>query len=121
MTLAPFDEGGPATVAHCLLKNLVKEKDDVRITLIVGDSVTEKDITNTLGNQFENIVRIPLERSIHAYTHVIMRKMNEVWQAFDYIDIVHLNDLRPLRNFYLPFFASLRRKPIGYMNHRGQE
>lgn len=109
MKLAPFNEGGPAAVAHSLLKNLMKIR-DVSITLIVGNSATENDIVTTFGDRFENIVRIPLERShmYNMYDHV--RKMKEVWLAFDHVDLVHVNLLFSFRNFYLPFFAFLKRK-----------
>ena len=117
MKLAPFDEGGPSTAAYYLLKNLIKTK-CVRITLIVGDSATEKDITNTFGDQFENIIRISTSLPISMSMHLIIQKMKEIWQAFDYIDIMHVNALDTFsRNFFLPYITFIRKKPSIVVYH----
>jgi len=110
MKLAPFNEGGPASVAYSLLKNLINTN-NVRITLIVGNSATEKDIIRIFGDRFAEIVRIPLEKSYMKNLYDFLLKMRKVWQAINCVDVVHVNLLFSFRNFYLPFFAFLKRKP----------
>jgi glycosyltransferase involved in cell wall biosynthesis len=116
LMLAPFDEGGPGTVAYHILKEFV-DMPDIAVTLIVGDSPSEEDIIDVYGDRFQKIVRIPRGRTSHNYANLLTGKAKEVWKALDGVDIVHINNIWILRNFYFPLFSSLRLKPTVFTWH----
>jgi glycosyltransferase involved in cell wall biosynthesis len=114
--LAPFDQGGPGTVAHYILKEFTKMK-NIEISLVVNDSASEKEIIEIFGNRFNNIIRIANDRSNFEYFKLMTKGAKETWKIINDNDIIHINSIWTLRGFYIPPFASLLRKPLLYTWH----
>lgn len=116
VNLAPFDTGGPASVGSGLLRQFLNIR-GLEVTLIVGGSATNEQIVSIFGDRFKNIIRVSLERSMRSYICGTLQNTKKVWKGLKYVDVVHVNVLYPLRNFYLPFFALIQKKPISYTIH----
>ena len=114
--LAPFDEGGPGTVAYHLLKELSNVK-RIRLTLVVSDSVDESALRDQLGPNVQEIIRIPKECSVQSYAKLFTTKATDIWKALSSVDLVHVNNYWPLRNFYFPLFAASKSLPLIYTCH----
>ena len=112
MGLAPFDKGGPTTVAYCLLKQFAKMP-ELKLTAIVFSSGTKREIQKIIGRRFENITTFLINQPLHYY----IGKMWRVWNVLKHVDLVHINDFYEARTFLLPFLPKIRRKPIVYSYH----
>ncbi len=110
--LAPFDIGGPATVANALIRQFIKMK-RLKVNLIVLTSGSKNEIESMFGSKLGNVTRLSLEQPMSYY----IRKMRKVWKALDCCQLVHINDFYTVRNFYFPIYAFLRGKPIVYSYH----
>jgi glycosyltransferase involved in cell wall biosynthesis len=109
--LAPFNAGGPGTVANYLLKEFIKHP-NLEITLICNNSASEEEIINEFGDKFTKIIRISEDENIPEYFKLMTKGAKQIWKVFNDNDIVHINSLWSLRGFYIGPFASLLRKPL---------
>lgn len=114
--LAPFDQGGPASVAYGLLKCLLRIP-DLKVTLITGDHADEEQILTTFGDEFEDIIIVPVKRPLLDSLSGTLQKMGPIHRTIKDVDVVHVNLLSPLRNFFLPFFALTHSRPISCTFH----
>ena len=110
--LAPFDIGGPATVANALIRQFSK-MNRLKVNLIAVTSGSHNEIETLFGNKLESVTRLSIAQPMSYY----LRKMREVWKALDGCQLVHINDLYIVRNFYFPIFAVLQGKSIVYSYH----
>jgi glycosyltransferase involved in cell wall biosynthesis len=109
--LAPFDDGGPGTVANYLLKEFVKNK-NLEITLIINDRAQEQDVINEFGNKFSKIIRISEDENALQYFKLMTLGAKQIWKVINDNDIVHINSLWSLRGFYIGPIASVLRRPL---------
>ena len=109
--LAPFDEGGPGTVANYLLKEFVKIR-DLEITLLTSNSASMQQMKDEFGDRFSRILQISEDRSNLDYVKLMTTGSKQVWKVVNDNDVIHINNIWALRGFFVSPFARIRKKPL---------